>query len=110
MGRFGSESRLSSGKSTGTRCFASAANSSAGSCERMTLRDRVEFTGVEDCKVDIGFPLREVGFPLAAKTVAHTIWGKVGAIVLTLRDPSDRCLFGIAHKGPEIWNFHPFFC
>ena len=47
MGRFGSESRIPNGRSTGVRNLANDAYSSSGNCARMTLRDRI----VESVKV-----------------------------------------------------------
>ena len=59
IGWFGSDNRRSSGSSTGTKCFASAAYSSAGNCERMMLRGLVEVNGIV-------VPYRKLGTKLKA--------------------------------------------
>src|ERR1035437_7587219 len=85
MGWFGSESRFSSDNSTGTRCLAKAANSSAGNCDRIVLRGLVEFTGVEMWPVGTAAPLRE-DYCLWPQRPLPTLCGAFGCDYLSRYD------------------------
>src|ERR1017187_2364198 len=102
MGWFGSESRFSSDNSTGTRCLAKAANSSAGNCDRIVLRGLVEFTGVEMWPVGTAAPLREDYCLWPQRPLPTYMRGVWLRLPFTIRRVGDICLCSTAHKAFEI--------